>query len=113
MEKPMLKVKVKTKQSDPIFNAHRDPAPIVYFFAEIYVGDIFLTDSGMWCKEENDAINNARANLTNKLELERTNYHPSEHRHGLDGWGQKHIETDPERVASVRKIYDEMEMPES
>ena len=106
MEKPVLKVKIKTKQANPIYNAHRDPSPVVHFFAEIYIGDIFLTDSGMWCRGENEAIQSARTNFTYEFEIERTNYHPSEHQHGFDGWGQKHIETDPERVASKRKMMD-------
>jgi len=86
--------RVTTKQTDPIFNGHRDPRKTVLFFCEITVNDEVICDSGFWCKTEEDAIKEAKAKFS---QIETTvlmvGYKRTDFEWRVDGWGQLRVRT--------------------
>jgi hypothetical protein len=104
-----MTARITTKQRDPIFNGHRDPRKTIYFFCELVYRNKVVADSGIWTDSERKAIEYARSDLANKLDvtIDRVNYHPMDYDPMLDGWGQCRVR-EPEHAARLREIYDEV-----
>lgn len=106
-----LTATITTKQDDPIFNGHRDPRKVVRFFCVLSYNDEPIANSGIWAKNEQEALDNALSDLRNlEYELVRNGYERTEFEWQPDGWGQYRVKT-PEDAARTKETLKGMDIP--